>query len=872
VFLKALKKFNFAITLSVAIIMVFALAFINSEISNFAQNAQTEKRFSVGTNLNELNGYSPQLPLIDHFKLNYGWQTSSFTNSAFDTKEIDKLELDADGWPTTLGGLKSYNTLLLREIRDTYKPGRYIVLYDGKGTIQYGFDSSKINSESVPNRDVINLANGNGGVYIQVTSTDPDNTGDYIRNIRIIREDQLSLYEAGQVFNPDWLNSISHYRLLRFMDWMRTNNSKNGDWSDRAKLSDYRYSSEKGAPLELMVRLANEMKIDPWFNMPHLATDEYMTKFAEYIKENLDPNLLAHIEFSNEVWNFQFQQSQYALARGQELFGNVGDGYIQWYGSQVSRMCDIWKDSEVGVFKDERHRINCISSGQTGGNKNMVRSVILCTRWVALGNRQCGTNVDTIAITGYFSARLQQTAYTDIVRGWIEDWKNGGTTGLTMAIEQALDGRHFGRNIPNANEWVDDSDSVESLGEKYAHFSALASSLGKKLNMYEGGQHITVNGSSYANDTDYNNFFAAINRDPRMYDLYERNLQLWREDPTNTRELFTHFSDIGRYTRFGYWGALENLNSLPEGTPKYNALKDFSEGTDCWWENCAIRLTNEDTTSGTTGETTGETTSTSGTTGETTSTSGTSTSGTTGETTSTSGTTGNTTGGTTSTSGTSTSGTTGETTSTSVTTGNTTGGTTSTSGTSTSGTTGETTSTSGTTGNTTGGTTSTSGTSTSGTTGGNQIDQSSGAINPSTTTVSPNQVLELTFSNLRRLDGQVIINTPATLVIRRPDGIEYDFVTNINTQGIANFVVDLRDPVIKDFFNQTGTYSVTALVTFSGTTYVSPQANLILNSQSLVRTGGSTIIVGVTFLVLLLSISLFVYLDKPKDLAIKDSN
>jgi hypothetical protein len=40
--------------------------------------------------------------------------------------------------------------------------------------------------------------------------------------------------------------------------------------------------------------------------MPAEANDEFIENFALYVKENLDPNLVAHIELSNEVWNFAF--------------------------------------------------------------------------------------------------------------------------------------------------------------------------------------------------------------------------------------------------------------------------------------------------------------------------------------------------------------------------------------------------------------------------------------------------------------------------------------------------------------------------------------------------------------------------------------
>ena len=33
------------------------------------------------------------------------------------------------------------------------------------------------------------------------------------------------LYQAGEIFNPDWLSVVDDARQLRFMDWMNTNSN-----------------------------------------------------------------------------------------------------------------------------------------------------------------------------------------------------------------------------------------------------------------------------------------------------------------------------------------------------------------------------------------------------------------------------------------------------------------------------------------------------------------------------------------------------------------------------------------------------------------------------------------------------------------------
>ncbi len=58
-----------------------------------------------------------------------------------------------------------------------------------------------------------------------------------------------------------------------------------------------------GMPVEVMVKLANKLNVDPWFCLPHLCTDDYVTQFATYVRDHLNSNLVAYYELSNEVWN-----------------------------------------------------------------------------------------------------------------------------------------------------------------------------------------------------------------------------------------------------------------------------------------------------------------------------------------------------------------------------------------------------------------------------------------------------------------------------------------------------------------------------------------------------------------------------------------
>lgn len=58
---------------------------------------------------------------------------------------------------------------------------------DGEGVIEYNHPAQKIDELSVPGRDVVEIKQpSTDGFYVSIKETDPNNTGEYLRNIRII--------------------------------------------------------------------------------------------------------------------------------------------------------------------------------------------------------------------------------------------------------------------------------------------------------------------------------------------------------------------------------------------------------------------------------------------------------------------------------------------------------------------------------------------------------------------------------------------------------------------------------------------------------------------------------------------------------------
>ena len=87
-----------------------------------------------------------------------------------------------------------------------------------------------------------------------ILSTDPAGTGDHLRNLTVVRKDRVAAYAAGEIFNPDWMALIDGFEVLRFMDWMETNDSTLAHWQDRPEPDDMSYRLN-GVPVEVVARI-----------------------------------------------------------------------------------------------------------------------------------------------------------------------------------------------------------------------------------------------------------------------------------------------------------------------------------------------------------------------------------------------------------------------------------------------------------------------------------------------------------------------------------------------------------------------------------------------------------------------------------------
>ncbi len=475
-------------------------------------------RSRLGINLNGPTDWNSEIPFVDVFKLSRAW-ISQRGGAAWGTGPA--LARDKNGWVTRLEKGCFAETPLLTLPPNTYPAGAYVCLYDGDGTVALSGIAREVSRTR--GRIVFEPKPAGGGFFLQIRDTNPAN---YVRNIRVLLPGHEKTYQK-QPFNPVFLRRWKDMGAYRFMDWMNTNNSPVRAWADRPR-PEYANYTEKGVPLEVMIDLSNRMAIDPWFCLPHAATDDYVSRFAAQVKSSLSPARRVYIEYSNEIWNSLFAQTKYAGDEG--LKRGYGDKH--WEAA--------WRFSaqrSVEIFR--------LWEKSFGGRGRLVRVIATQSANPYIGEqkltfRDAFKSCDALAIAPYISMNVgpQTMPSSETVAGW--------------TVGQALDHLEH-KSLPEAITWMRDH---RTLSKKY----------GVRLLCYEAGQHAVGIAGGENNDR-LTALLHAANRHERMGRLYSRYLDAWRE--VGGGDLCCLFASVGTWSKWGSWGLLEHNG---DDTPKYRAV------------------------------------------------------------------------------------------------------------------------------------------------------------------------------------------------------------------------------------------------------------------------------------------------------------
>lgn len=475
----------------------------------------------VGINLSGLAYYANEFPFADLMKTSGGW---SLRRSAGGKAGAPRLT--PEGWPAAVEPGEQAVAAVGWE-RAGYATGEYVVRWDGDGELTFPGLHGRIVSRA-PGRIVLDVRDDAGQLWVAIEKTRLENP---VRNVRFLWPGTEST-QARSPFNPLFLHRIAPFSALRFMDWGMTNGSSLVRWSERPRLDDVAYT-QRGVPLETLIELANVLEADPWFCLPHAADDDFVRQYAQTIRERLDPGRVASIEYSNEVWNLGFEQARYAAEqakqRGMPTPYGFGSAFYAERTQQVARIFD-----EVFGAR-ERGRWLAVFAGQAAWTQFSEHG---------LGWQDTGAHVDVLAIAPYFQAAAAN------------DPKNAAQT-LTLTPDQVM-----------AQMRASIAGEVRS---RIAQNAALARRYQLRLRGYEGGAHDSASQFPGPQQDKVAAVLAAAHRDPAMRAIYRDYVDEWIR---GGGELLNQYHDIGKGSKWGFWGVLETVTQVPQAAPKYLGLLD----------------------------------------------------------------------------------------------------------------------------------------------------------------------------------------------------------------------------------------------------------------------------------------------------------
>lgn len=505
---------------------VFVLATLIPQLGQSADKAPAGS-LPLGINLSGITDWSSELVFVDAFRSSRTWISQE---QGKPWGQGGPLDVDEHGWIRSLRPKQFAETVVFTDFGTRYPAGEMHCYYRGDGDIDLTGDA-RVTARQ-PGHLTVDIQPKHGSAFLRITRTNSD---DPVREIRLlpagVEPATTSDFRSGpSPFRPEFLKRWHGFQSLRFMDWQHTNGSPLVDWNERSTPAHATQTSDRGVAVEYQIRLANELNADPWFCMPHRASDEFVREFATLVKRELKPERRVYIEYSNECWNGQFAQARYCAERGRELglSKNAFEAQLRYYSQRSVEIFQIWEQ----VF---------------GGRERLVR--VLATQAV---NPWTGTTVmdwrdaykqtDAIAIAPYFGNELGDPRHMDEV--------------TRTTVDQVLDRCR---------------ESLIARRETTRKYADEARRRNLRLVAYEGGQHLAGYGGAENNEA-LTRLLHAANRDPRMRALYVEDLQGWRDAGG---DLFCIFSSMGNYSKWGSWGVFEHAAQSVDQAPKYQALQEF---------------------------------------------------------------------------------------------------------------------------------------------------------------------------------------------------------------------------------------------------------------------------------------------------------
>jgi hypothetical protein len=541
-------------TIRLTVIDNDGLSSVDTVVISVQQPQGLQANTKLGTNLSGVTDYDGQWDFVDLMKSSRDWITyHSAGSSPWDTGLREHIARDADGYPlqipSPVAGQPDQNVrTVVINVGEHLPTATYTVLFDGDGDLSFGGIAGGAVSRLSSNSYEVTVQFGEG-LWLNITRSD---IADHVRNIRMITPGFEDTY-GTQIFHPLFLKRLEGFGVIRFMDYMSTNDSPTTSWSQRTTPTSHTQNLGDGVSVEYMVELANRLNADAWFTLPHRVDDDYVMNFAQYVAENLNTNLMVYVEYSNELWNSGFSQTHWQWEAGCNdpvtftphtggndwgIAGcNDGASAYRFQAKRTAEIIDIFEQA----FGQEKERVLGVIASQA--SNSWIGEQLLIAAADPVYNPK-GIEIDALAIAPYFGGSVANQIVTD---GLVD-------TITTAEILQRMDADMESRALV----WMQNNLTI-------------ANQYGVELIAYEGGQHLVGTGANQ-NNTALTAKLIAAQSDPGMGVLYEKYYRAWF---TNIGNVFANFSYVTRPSKYGSWGILEYQDQPIEEAPKFEAIRNI---------------------------------------------------------------------------------------------------------------------------------------------------------------------------------------------------------------------------------------------------------------------------------------------------------
>ncbi len=559
----------------------------------------------LAVNIAPFAAWTPGWVLIDGFAKTQPWVSNLCDSDTWGSGPA--LNLDANGWVQALSNNQCADTLAFGSQALHYPEGTYVMLWEGEGSLSIRWDvdpevthTQGENIETVSNlkRMTFNITQAQQtdlGIGVRVSSVGTN----HIKNIRMILPggmcgrsateldyfkfcqtsrggtgtcavdescfdfediywDRFSQTEASMnnpkaVFHPLYASTYQQYRAIRFMKWLRPEDSNVVEWSERPQIADQSFSDDTlGLPLEYVLAYANLLNADAYVNVPMKASDDYVTAYVLHLNSGLNENLKMYLEYGNEIFNPVTPLPYgHALAKANESGSGI-----------PASDSDLIKTAKYTARRSSQ--IFDIFDGQISNSTSRLIKVLVgfnpLTDYTfnVLDFESASTKADALAINGYIGPNR---LYVDDVPGFD-----------AMTVDQILQEITLG-NVINSEA------SLVELNQMYVDHAAYASDRNLQLISYEGGNFMQTTG---AGQSVVDNYFA-LNRDSRLGDAFVSNFNNFQAAGGHA---FFYFLNEDFWTNEGAFGARRYQDETRSEAPVFDVLMTYIESTVCWWSAC----------------------------------------------------------------------------------------------------------------------------------------------------------------------------------------------------------------------------------------------------------------------------------------------